>query len=697
MGRYPADVIASNSSSFTNSSLVGAPLGGGGRLGGELRDGGAQGPGQAGEARDGDVAPSGLHLGQEALREPDALGQVLPGELAGLPALAHPAPDGLEQGVGGIGAHDRQYTAGLWTARQYSAMFLRLAPHGAPRPSPLRPMATTQEEPATDVLFPFQTHPDAYLHWKLSIEGKVARLSLEVQEEEGPEYLLKQNSYDLSVDVELSDAIERLRFEHPEVCVLVLESAIPRVFCAGANIYMLGRSSHAFKVNFCKFTNETRLALEDLARHSGVRTLAALNGTAAGGGYELALACDEIYLVDDGNSAVSFPEVPLLAVLPGTGGLTRLVDKRKIRRDRADVFCTVAEGMKGSRAKKWGLVDDVVPRSKWDERLSGRIDELAGAGADPGWGGIQLPAVEPEAVEEEGRLVALNFEHVTLALDHDEHTATLTLRGPAADEATEPDAMVARGAAFWPLAAFRELDRALLHLRFDLPGINLVSVRSEGDLEALLRVDAALDEHREHGFVREVLLSMARTLRRFDLTAKSLFALIEPGSIFGGSLFELALACDRAYMLIDDDDANRIALSALNFGSFPMTHEKSRLAVRFLAEPETVEALRPRIGETLDGEEAEEAGLVTMAMDDLDYEDEVRLAIEERASLSPDALTGMEASLRFPGAENCDSKIFGRLSSWQNWIFQRPNAVGPKGALTSYGQPTRPEFTYERT
>jgi benzoyl-CoA-dihydrodiol lyase len=550
------------------------------------------------------------------------------------------------------------------------------------------------EATQTPTLTAFQTDPSKYRHWKFQVEGDVARLTLNVQEEDdGPEYLLKQNSYDLGVDIELADAIQRLRFEHPGVKALVFDSAIARVFCAGANIYMLGRSTHPFKVNFCKYTNETRLGLEDLSAGSGVRTIAALNGTAAGGGYELALACDEIYLVDDGSSAVSFPEVPLLAVLPGTGGLTRLVDKRKVRRDRADIFCTIAEGFKGKRAKAWGLVDDLFTRSQWDEKVAAAARAAADASARKAdWPGTPLPDLELEYTGD-----ALRLRHVSVELDHEARSATLTLRGPGPDAPRTPEAMVAAGADFWALAAFRELDLALLHLRMDLPEINVVSLRTEGSCEDVLALDAALEANREHGFVREVLLNIARVLRRLDLSAKSFFALIEPGSCFAGTLFELALASDRAYMLIDEDDANRVALSALNAGAYPMSHGLSRLQVRYLAEPERVGELLDRAGELVDAEEAEELGLVTMSLDDLDYEDEVRLALEERASLSPDALTGMEASLRFPGAETCDSKIFGRLSAWQNWIFQRPNAVGPRGALTSYGQPTRPEYDFNRT
>jgi benzoyl-CoA-dihydrodiol lyase len=540
----------------------------------------------------------------------------------------------------------------------------------------------------------FQTQPSEYRHWNLSVDGATATLTLNVQEEDdGPDYLLKQNSYDLFVDVELADAIQRLRFEHPEVKTLIFGSGIPRVFCAGANIYMLGKSTHPFKVNFCKYTNETRLGIEDLSENTGVRTIAALNGTAAGGGYELALACDEIYLVDDGASTVSFPEVPLLAVLPGTGGLTRLVDKRKVRRDRADIFCTVAEGIKGKRAKQWNLVDDFFQLSKWDAKIAEKAQAaIAGSKRKADWKGTQLPKLTP-TIEED----SMRFEYVDLEFSHAERTATLTVRGPGANAPKTVDAMIAAGAEFWAIKAFRELDLALLHLRMDYPSINVVVLRTAGSNADVLALDEALYANRENGFVKEVLGNMARVLRRTDLTAKSFYALIEPGSCFAGSLFELALAADRSYMLVDDDGENKIALSSLNGGIFPMTHKKSRLENRFYGEPDCVAGLMEAAGTEIEAEDAEEQGLVTMSLDDLDFEDEVRLALEERASFSPDALTGMEASLRFPGAENCDSKIFGRLSAWQNWIFQRPNAVGPKGALTSYGQPTRPEFDFKRT
>jgi benzoyl-CoA-dihydrodiol lyase len=539
----------------------------------------------------------------------------------------------------------------------------------------------------------FETSPDRYRHWKLAIEGAVATLTMAVREKEPLRagYELKLNSYDLGVDVELADVVQRLRFEHPEVRAVVVTGGLDRVFCAGANIHMLSSSTHGFKVNFCKFTNETRLSIEDASQHSGIRWLAALNGTCAGGGYELALACDEIVLIDDGNSAVSLPETPLLGVLPGTGGLTRLVDKRKVRRDLADVFCTVAEGIKGKRAKEWGLVDDVVSRSRFDETVAARARALAAASPPRASRGIALPPLA-KTVEDE-RIV---YGHVTLALDRPARTATLTVRGPADGEPGTPEAIRERGAAWWPLAAFRELDDALCHLRVNEPEVGLVLLKTEGDLDRVAAIDRVLDERRDDWLVAETRLLIARTLRRLDATAKSLFALIEPGSAFAGTLYELALAADRSYMLDDADRPNAIELTTLNDGAYPMAHGLSRMAVRFIGDPDRARELldEPRRYEP---EEAAEGGLVTVVADDIDYEDEVRVAIEERASLSPDALTGMEANLRFPGAETTESKIFGRLSAWQNWIFQRPNAVGEHGALTLYGKPERPRFDYRRT
>ena len=537
----------------------------------------------------------------------------------------------------------------------------------------------------------FQTSPEQYKHWKLEISGPVARLSMDVQEDEtlADGYKLKLNSYDLGVDIELADAIQRIRFEHPEVRAAVITSVKPRIFCAGANIYMLGSSSHTFKVNFCKFTNETRCAIEDDSKHSGRRYIAALNGTASGGGYELAIACDEIYLVDDGNSAVSLPEVPLLGVLPGTGGLTRLVDKRKVRRDRADVFSTLAEGLKGKRAKEWGLIDDYFPTSKFQQAIDARATQITEATVDttPA-SGIKLTPLQIESTDD-----SWNYKHVKLKLHREQRYADLTVRAPEGPQPTTTAEIQELGEAYWPLQAYRELDDALLHLRVNEPLIGLVCVRTEGNIDEVLAVDQTLAANRNHWLVREIVLHMARVLRRMDLTAKSFFAIVEPGSCFAGNLLELLLAADRSYMLSDSDAS--LAVSELNAGALPMSNGLTRLQSRFLAEPDKVEeALQKKIFDT---EEAEDLGLVTFAPDDLDWEDELRVAIEERTSLSPDALTGMEASLRFAGPETTDTKIYGRLTAWQNWIFQRPNAVGEKGALTNYGKPTQAEFDYKRT
>src|ERR1700754_1018154 len=535
----------------------------------------------------------------------------------------------------------------------------------------------------------FQTSPDKYRHWKLNIDGQVATLSMDVQEDEtlAEGYKLKLNSYDLGVDIELADAIQRLRFEHPHVSAVVITSLKPRIFCAGANIYMLGTSSHAFKVNFCKFTNETRCAIEDDSKHSGRRYLAALNGTASGGGYELAIACDEIYLVDDGNSAVSLPEVPLLGVLPGTGGLTRLVDKRKVRRDRADVFSTLAEGLKGKRAKEWGLIDGYFPTSKFQESIDARVRELEGASAANK--GIKLNPVQFEATEN-----SRDYKYVKLKLNREQRYADLTIHAPEGPQPKTADEIYELGDAYWPLQAYRELDDALLHLRVNEPLIGLVCVRTKGNAEDVLAIDQTLAANHDYWFVREIVLHMARVLRRLDLTAKSFFAIVEPGSCFAGNLLELLLAADRSYMLMDDH--NSVAVSELNAGAFPMSNGLTRLQSRFLAEPERGDQILDEKG-PIDTEEAEELGLITFAPDDLDWEDEIRVAIEERTSLSPDALTGMEASLRFAGPETMDTKIYGRLTAWQNWIFQRPNAVGEKGALTNYGKPTQAQFDFKRT
>ncbi|MDT5122098.1 MAG: benzoyl-CoA-dihydrodiol lyase [Acidobacteriota bacterium] len=540
----------------------------------------------------------------------------------------------------------------------------------------------------------FETSPEQYKHWKLNIDEAVATLTMDVQEDvtlfEG--YKLKLNSYDLGVDIELADAVQRLRFEHAEVRVVVITSLKPRIFCAGANIYMLGTSSHAFKVNFCKFTNETRCAIEDASKYSDQRYIAALNGTASGGGYELAIACDEIYLVDDGNSAVSLPEVPLLGVLPGTGGLTRLVDKRKVRRDRADVFSTLAEGLKGKRAKEWGLIDDYFPTSKFQDAVNARVQTLVEAGSEKREAkGIKLNPLQVEATAN-GR----EYKYVSLKLSREGRYADLTVRAPEATTPTTIEEIEKLGDTYWPLQVYRELDNALLHLRVNELEIGLICLRAVGDIADVLAVDKFLVENKDHWLVREIIFNMARVLRRLDLTAKSFFALIEPGSCFAGNLLELALAADRTYMLNDPEETIEIATSELNRGALPMSNGLTRLQSRFLAHPEMADEVFEHEG-TFDTEAAEAAGLVTFAPDDLDWEDEIRVAIEERTSLSPDALTGMEASLRFAGPETMDTKIYGRLTAWQNWIFQRPNAVGPQGALTNYGKPTQPQFDYKRT
>jgi benzoyl-CoA-dihydrodiol lyase len=551
----------------------------------------------------------------------------------------------------------------------------------------------------------FETHPSRYRHWKLELPSDgsaIATLSLAVDEEHPlrPGYPLKLNSYDLGVDIELADAVQRLRFEHPEVKAIVVTSGKERVFCAGANIHMLASSSHPFKVNFCKFTNETRLNIEDASAGSGQRYLAACNGPTAGGGYELALACDEIVLLDDGSSTVSLPEVPLLGVLPGTGGLTRVVDKRRVRRDRADVFATLAEGIKGKRAVEWKLVDAVAPRSKFAQvvkeraqRLaalatSTKVEEPAGGGDAPPTPavGVALDALAPEVTTD-----SVRYRYVELQLDRAHRTATITMRGPDADVAGL-DAIVAAGARWWPLRAFRELDDALLRLRFNHEEIGLVLLKTRGDRPLLLRTDAELEARREHWFVREVLLHMARVLRRLDLTARSLFAVLDPESCFVGSLLELALAADRRYMLDDPKRPVAVQGSALNWGALPTTNGLSRLGMLGLEEEPSGIAKQP-----LGPSEADEAGLVTVLADELDFDDTLRLAIEERAAISPDALTGMEASFRCVGPETLQTKIFGRLSAWQNWIFTRPNATGEKGALSLYGKPERPSFDWRRT
>jgi benzoyl-CoA-dihydrodiol lyase len=540
----------------------------------------------------------------------------------------------------------------------------------------------------------FETSPDKYRHWKLTFDGPVATLSMDVQEDAGlsPDYRLKLNSYDLGVDIELADAIQRIRFEHPEIHAVVIASLKERVFCAGANIFMLRSATHAWKVNFCKYTNETRLAIEDASAHSGIKFLAALNGICAGGGYELALACDEIVLVEDGNSAVSLPETPLLGVLPGTGGLTRLVDKRKVRRDLADVFGTVAEGVKGKRAVEWRLVDAVYPTSQFKQRVAERAQALAAVSDRPATGpGVTLSPLNPAVSD--GRVL---YSAVDLELDREKRVATLTVTGPDGVQPSSIPEILTAGDRWWPLRAFRELDDALLRLRLNEPLIGTIVLKTQGDQQAMLGMDALLIAHQNHWFVRETIHFIKRTLKRLDLTSRSFFALIEPGSCFAGTLFELALAADRSYMLDDPDQGNTIALSPMNAGLLRMSNGLTRLDTRFLAEPETVSTVLAHDG-PYDPEEALDAGLISFAPDELDWEDEVRLAIESRAALSPDALTAMEANLRFAGPETTETKIFGRLTAWQNWIFIRPNAVGEKGALTAYGSQSRPEFDFNRT
>jgi benzoyl-CoA-dihydrodiol lyase len=540
----------------------------------------------------------------------------------------------------------------------------------------------------------FETHPDQYSRWKLRFDGPVATLAMDVPEEGAlaGDYVLKLNSYDLGVDIELADAIQRVRFEHPEVKTLVVTSAKDRIFCSGANIYMLGSSTHAFKVNFCKFTNETRLYLEDMSAGTGIPTIAALNGTASGGGYELAMACDHILLQDDGNSAVSLPEVPLLGVLPGTGGLTRLVDKRMVRRDLADAFSTVAEGVRGKRAVEWRLVDEIAPRSKFDAQLKSASERAVQKGSERKGPGVALPPLNPER-----NAGVTKYRHVTLSVDTPHRVATLTVRGPTGEQPKTAEAVRKVGADLWALRAFREIDDALLDLRFNHLEVGLIVLKTEGDITAVLESDRVLANlQNEDWFAKEVVLFMRRTLKRLDLSARTLFAIIEPGSCFGGSLFEIALAADRSYMLAVEENGPKVAFSPLSFGALPMSNGLTRLGTRFLAEPNRENELKAR-EDLLDTETALELGLVTFAPDDIDWDDEVRIAIEERAAFSPDALTGMEASLRFAGPETMETKIFGRLSAWQNWIFQRPNAVGKTGALTMYGTPERPVFDFRRT
>jgi benzoyl-CoA-dihydrodiol lyase len=537
----------------------------------------------------------------------------------------------------------------------------------------------------------FDTDPSRYRHWRLACHGPVATLTLDVAEEGGlfPGYRLKLNSYDLGVDIELHDALNRIRFEHPEVRVVVLTSGKERVFCAGANIYMLGQASHAEKVNFCKFTNETRNGIEDSSANSGLKFIAAINGACAGGGYELALACDEIVMIDDRSSTVSLPEVALLGVLPGTGGLTRLVDKRKVRRDLADVFCTTAEGVRADRAKAWGLVDRVAPPARFQELVAERASALATESDRPGnTAGMPLEPLE-RSIEEGG----YRYRWVAVDIEADQRFATLTVTGPRPDDLPGTLAgTLAAGARWWPLAVARELDDALLMLRANHHECGTLVLKTSGDPDTVLACDAAMAGHRDHGFVRETIGLLRRTLQRLDVSSRSLFAVIDEGSCFAGSLFELALAADRSYMAAEGP---HVALSTLNFRDLEMVNGRSRLAARFNDEAAAA-ALEQHAGVPFEAAAAQDLGLVTFAPDELDWEDEIRLALEERASLSPDALTGMEANLRFAGAETVGTKIFGRLSAWQNWIFSRPNAVGEHGALKRYGSGARARFDRER-
>jgi benzoyl-CoA-dihydrodiol lyase len=545
----------------------------------------------------------------------------------------------------------------------------------------------------------FRTEPSGYQHWRLNVNGRVATLAMDVREDGGlaPGYELKLNSYDLGVDIELYDAVQRLRFEHPEVGAVVLTSAKERVFCAGANIRMLGRSSHAWKVNFCKFTNETRNGIEEASAESGQTWVCAVNGPCAGGGYELALACRHIVMADDGNTSVALPEVPLLAVLPGTGGLTRLVDKRRVRRDRADYFCTLEEGVKGKRAVEWNLVDEVVPRTRLEETARQRAAAFAAQSDRPAEGrGVALTALARTVSDDR-----IAYRWVTCALDRRRGIADITVAAPDTPPPADAAGAHAEGATFWPLALARELDDLILHLRVNEEAIGLWALRTTGAADLVEAHDRFLEQHAGHWLVREIRLYLRRTLKRLDVTSRSLFALIEPGSCFSGTLLELALAADRSYMLAgaregDDTPPPTVRLTAANFGAYPMPNGLSRLASRFLAEPGRVDDLKGRIGQDLDAEAAADAGLVTFIPDDIDWDDEVRVALEARAAFSPDALTGMEASLRFGGPETIETKIFARLSAWQNWIFQRPNAVGDRGALQVYGTGQRPEFDRRR-
>ena len=543
----------------------------------------------------------------------------------------------------------------------------------------------------------YQTHPTQYKHWKLSFDGPVATLAADFDENAGlrPGYKLKLNSYDLGVDIELNDAINRIRFEHPEVRTVVVTSLKDKVFCSGANIFMLGVSSHAWKVNFCKFTNETRNGLEDSSTHSGLKFLAAVNGACAGGGYELALACDEIILVDDRSSAVSLPEVPLLGVLPGTGGLTRVTDKRHVRHDLADIFCTTTEGVRGQKAKDWRLVDDIAKPAVFAEKVKARALELAAKSDRPANGkGVTLTALK-RTIEAD----KLIYNHVTVEIDRTKRTATFTMKAPSAALPKDIAGIEAAGENWYPLAMARDLEDAILSMRTNELDIGTWLIKTTGSAAAVQEMDATLAAHKDHWLVRETIGLLRRTFSRIDVSSRSLFAVIDEGSCFVGTFLELALACDRSYMLALPDDAAKaphVAVGELNFGTYPMATGQSRLQRRFYDEQPALEAVRAKVGQSLDAQQAFDVGLVTSAPDDIDWADELRIAIEERVAMSPDALTGMEANLRFNGPENMFTRVFGRLTAWQNWIFQRPNAVGEKGALKVYGKGEKVAFDWNR-
>ncbi len=541
----------------------------------------------------------------------------------------------------------------------------------------------------------FRTRPDRYQHWKLSVTPPIAHLVLDVDEYGGlGDYELKLNSYDLSVDIELADAVQRLRFEHPEVGAVLIESGRDRVFCAGANIGMLAQADHGLKVNFCKFTNETRVAMEEASTRSGQSYVAAINGTAAGGGYELALACDQILLIDDGSASVSLPEVPLLGVLPGTGGLTRLTDKRHVLRDRADVLCTTEEGIKGRRALEWGLVDELIPRSRFAIEVEARVKSAADRSDRPTEAkGIVLRDIERSTTND-----LLRYESLMVEIDRHSQTSSLTITGPTAPPPTDANGVQEVGDSFWPLAVARQVDDALVHLRFNEPAIGTLLFRTSGDRSLVAEYDSFLLENRDDWLIREVLLMIGRTLKRLDLTSRSVVTLIESGSCFVGFLAELPLASDRVYMHLDENGEDpRIRLTAMNLGVLTMGNGLSRLATRFWGRDDDLAALENAVGQVLDAETAVELGLATFAFDEIDWDDEIRLFLEERSALSPDALTAMEANLRVAGPETMETKIFGRLTAWQNWVFYRPNASGPEGTLRSYGSGRRPRLDQRRT